>query len=108
MFEAVCIWFVGLTKRSRPEPRFGPTTDLQRVGKAAVDDAAGAALYRKQIADGLNGDPRAAFKAHLLLRDMLGEIWLQPGTNASLWAEYKASPAVLLRIAGSDGRGEGV
>ena len=65
-----------------------------------------AALYRKQIADGLDGDPRAAQKAHVILRDMLGEIRLQPGDDLSLWAEYKASPAVLLKGAGSGGRGD--
>jgi hypothetical protein len=44
-----------------------------------------------------------------MLRDMLGEIRLQPGDDStSLWAEYKASPAVLLKGAGSGGRGEGI
>jgi site-specific DNA recombinase len=64
------------------------------------------ALYRKQIADGLNGDPRAAVKAHVLLRDMLGEVRLKPGKNASLWAEYSTSTAVLLQGAGTGGRGD--
>lgn len=56
-----------------------------------------AALYRKQIQDGLDGDADAAKKARAILRDMLGEIRLQPATDGSLWAEYGMSPAVLLR-----------
>ena len=38
-----------------------------------------ASAYRKQIADGLSGDPKAAAKAHLILRDLLGPISLKPG-----------------------------
>jgi hypothetical protein len=33
-----------------------------------------AALYCKQIDDGLDGDPQAALKARVILREMLGEV----------------------------------
>jgi outer membrane murein-binding lipoprotein Lpp len=43
-----------------------------------------AALYRKQNADGLDGDERAMAKAHLFLRDLLGPISLTPGKKGEL------------------------
>ena len=65
-----------------------------------------AALYRQQIAQGLDGDPRAALKARVVLRDMLGKICLVPGPGGSLWAEFKQHPAaLLLRGAGTSGSG---
>lgn len=65
-----------------------------------------AELYRKQITDGLDGNPEAAAKARIILRDMLGEIRLQPATDGGLWAEYGMNPAILLKGAGSVGRGD--
>lgn len=65
-----------------------------------------AALYCKQIDDGLNGNPEAALKARVILREMLGEIRLQPATDGGLWAEYRMSPGILLKGAGSGGRGD--
>lgn len=38
-----------------------------------------AAMYRKQVKDGLDGDERAMANAHLFLRDLLGPITLTPG-----------------------------
>lgn len=43
-----------------------------------------AELYRKQISDGLDGSPEAAAKARTILRDMIGEIRLQPTSNGVL------------------------
>jgi site-specific DNA recombinase len=65
-----------------------------------------AALYCKQIDDGLDGNPEAALKARVILREMLGEIRLQPATDGGLWAEYRMSPGILLKGAGSGGRGD--
>jgi hypothetical protein len=65
-----------------------------------------AAFYCKQINEGLDGNPEAALKARVILREMLGEIRLQPATDGGLWAEYRMSPGILLKGAGSDGRGE--
>lgn len=67
-----------------------------------------AALYRKQIADGLDGNPQAALKARVILRALLGTIRLTPGADGSLWADYALQPAALLRSAvgaGTDGSG---
>jgi hypothetical protein len=50
----------------------------------------------------------AGHPPRVILRDMLGDIRLQPATNGSLWTEYGMSPAVLLKGAGTGGRGEGI
>lgn len=60
--------------------------------------------YRRQIALGLNQDARAAGKARVLLRKLLGIIELRPGPGRSLWAEYQICPAALLK-AGTAGAG---
>lgn len=65
-----------------------------------------AELYRQQIEQGLDGDPQGASRARLILRDLLGEITLAPGEDGSLWASYAMQPAVLLRGAGTGGRGD--
>jgi site-specific DNA recombinase len=65
-----------------------------------------AELYRQQITDGLEGSPEAAAKARTILRDMLGEIRLQPTEDGGLWAECTMNPAILLKGAGSVGRGD--
>jgi hypothetical protein len=41
-------------------------------------------LYRKQIDLGLDGDPRAAFKARVILRKLCGTIVLEPDADQSL------------------------
>jgi len=65
--------------------------------------------YRRQIALGLNQDPRAANKARAILRKLLGNIELRPGPDKSLWAEYEVCPAALLKAgtagASTDGSG---
>jgi hypothetical protein len=65
-----------------------------------------AELYREQIDLGLGGNPAAATKARMILRDMLGEIMLSPGEDGSPWAEYGMQPAALLKGAGTGGRGD--
>jgi hypothetical protein len=54
-----------------------------------------AALYRKQI----DGRPRWGHAGRpqgtCILREMLGEIRLQPATDGALWAEYRMSPGLL-------------
>ena len=65
-----------------------------------------AEAYRRQIEQGLDGDPRAALKARVILRDLFGgKIRLVPESDGSLWAEYALRPSVLLKAAG---RGEQV
>ena len=67
-----------------------------------------AALYREQIALGLDGDPRAALKARVAVRKLCGAIVLEPGEEAgSLWARFDLHPAALiLQAGGSSGRGD--
>jgi hypothetical protein len=71
-----------------------------------------AAEFRKQIALGLDGNPREALKAKSFLRGLLegGKIMISPGEDGSLWAYYSMSPALLLKAAGGGtvGRGRGI
>lgn len=69
---------------------------------AALPKAADA--YRRQIAQGLRDDPRAAGKARALLRKLVGTIRLVP-EGADLWAESEMQPGVLLRATGTTGSG---
>lgn len=64
---------------------------LETTQSAAVLGAIpkAAALYQQQTELGLDGDPHAASKARVLLRQLSnGEIVLRPGLDRSLWAEY--------------------
>jgi len=57
-----------------------------------------AELYRPQISLGLDGaHPQSALKARSALRELLGQIRLEPGADDSLWAAYEVQPAVLVR-----------
>ncbi len=64
-----------------------------------------AEAYRRQIAQGLDDDPRAAGKARVILRKLLGSIELSPGPDMRLWAEYELRPSALLKTAGTGGSG---
>ncbi len=71
-----------------------------------------AQAYRQQIERGLDNDPRAAAKARVILRDLLGPIQMCPGKDGSLWAQYHTRPAALIKrvvgasveLSGSGGR----
>ena len=58
-----------------------------------------AAAYKRQIEKGLEADRREANKAGAILRDLLGPIQMCPGEDGSLWAEFDARPADLLKKA---------
>jgi len=69
-----------------------------------------AEAYRRQIERGLDDNPREANKARVILKDLLGPIQMCPGPDGSLWAEFYARPAALVKKAvgtgvGSDGSG---
>jgi site-specific DNA recombinase len=65
-----------------------------------------AELYRRQIAQGLEGNPREALKARVFLREAFeGRIGMEPGEDGSLWAVYGFQPAALLRSVGNGGSG---
>jgi hypothetical protein len=82
----------------------------EQLGENVVTVLPNAAeLYRRQITQGLDGDPRAALKARLALRKLCGTIVLEPGEGGSLWARYELQPAALLTASvGTVGRGEGI
>jgi site-specific DNA recombinase len=67
-----------------------------------------AELYRRQVANGLSGDPREALKARVTLRSLVvgGRIVLSPGEGGSLWAKFSMAPAMLLKATGTGGRGD--
>jgi site-specific DNA recombinase len=64
-----------------------------------------AELYRAQVEAGLDGDPKAAAKARVFLRDFLGKIRLVPETAGGLVAHWNLAPAALLNAVGSSGSG---
>ena len=72
---------------------------------AALPNAA--AAYKRQIEKGLEANPREANKARVILRDLLGPIQMCPGEDGSLWAEFDARPAALLKKAVGTSVGSG-
>lgn len=80
--------------------------DAKQAAKVLAALPKAAELYRRQVADGLGGNARAALKARVFLRDLFGgSIRLAPGTDGSLWAEYGLHFQALVRAA--DGNGSG-
>jgi hypothetical protein len=65
---------------------------------AALPNAA--MVYRRQIAPGFDGDPRATQEARLALRNLLGTIHLAQGEGDCVWAVYEVHPAALIPGAG--------
>ena len=63
-----------------------------------------AEAFRRQVEQGLDGDQRAALKARVFLRELLGRIDLKPKGD-ELWAEYGVQPTALLRVVGNSGSG---
>ena len=64
-----------------------------------------AAMYRQQIAQGVDGDARATMKARVILRELFGgKIALKP-KGRELWAHWNLAPAALLRAVGTSGSG---
>ncbi|MBM5811956.1 MAG: hypothetical protein FJ191_08345 [Gammaproteobacteria bacterium] len=65
-----------------------------------------AAAYRRTIESALvGGDHKAASRARVLLKDMIGVVTLTSRDNG-LWASYRLNPAMLLKGAGTAGRGD--
>jgi hypothetical protein len=58
----------------------------------------GAEAYRRQITLGLDGDPRAALKARVILRELFGgKIRLVPQLDGGLMAHWNLHPGALLK-----------
>ncbi len=65
-----------------------------------------AEMYRRQIAEGLSGDERAAGKARVFLRDWFGgRIQLEALPDGGLMAHWNENAAALLRTTGTFGSG---
>jgi site-specific DNA recombinase len=87
--------------------------ELQGLGSAAMPAMKvfamlprAAEAYRRQIALGLEGDPRATLKARSILRELFGgEIRLIPEPDGGLAAHWNLQISALLRTQGSDGSG---
>jgi hypothetical protein len=60
-----------------------------------------AELYRAQVDAGLDGDPKAAAKARVFLRDFLGKIRLVPEAAGGLFTHWNLAPAALLNAVGA-------
>jgi hypothetical protein len=87
------------TRRSRGLPRNHRQGFLQCCRRPAEAD-------RRQITRGLAGEPRAALKARLLLRELFGgEIRLVPDGQCGLVAHSNLHTAALLRDVGTVGSG---
>ena len=65
-----------------------------------------AEAYRRQITLGLEGDPRAALKARVILRELFGgKIRLVPQLDGGLIAHWNLHPGALLKSLGTYGSG---
>ena len=76
-----------------PNPRFASLQKILTMLPKAAE------AYRQQIERGLDDDPRAAAKARVILRDLLGPIQMCPGKDGDLWAQYHTRPAALIKSA---------
>lgn len=85
---------------ARPEPR--AAAKIFAVLPNAAD------LYRKQINLGLDGDPRQALKARVVLKKLITDsVVIEQAEDGKVWARYSLQPAALLAEAvGVDGRGD--
>jgi hypothetical protein len=66
-----------------------------------------AAEFRRQIKLGLSGEPRAALKARVILRRLIGPITVSTDEAGAVWADYKLNPRAFLQAHGTDGGGGG-
>lgn len=89
-----------LAEYKRRELAHAKPTDISEGAKLLTMLPNAAELYRRQIALGLDGaHPQILLKARLAIRELLGQIRLEPGEDGSLWAAYEVHPAVLVRDA---------
>jgi hypothetical protein len=89
---------VPIRRRPRRCGRFRFDGNKTLRALAALPKAAD--LYRRQLAEGLDGDPREALKARVFLRDWFsGKIWLEPLADGGLKAHWNENATALLRAA---------
>jgi hypothetical protein len=85
----------------RAEAKRGELQDQQPAAQQTAEVLAllprAAELYCEQIEAGLSGDPRAAQKGRMIVRELLdGPVKLMPRDDGTLWAEFALRPAALL------------
>ena len=94
---------------ARAEQKRRELLDAQPIAKQSAKMVSmlprAADAYRRQIAEGLDNDPRAAGKARAILRKLLGPIRFVPDEDGGLWAEYEVQPGALLKGVGTAGSG---
>ena len=74
--------------------------------KALVFMSRAAELYRRQVALGLDGNPQAALKARVFLREWFGgKIRLEPLPDGGLQAHWKQNVGALCKGLGTYGSG---
>ena len=95
-----------LLQRKRPELA-NAQPEARNFAKIITALPKAAEAYRQQIEPELDDNPREANKARVILRDLLGPIEMCPEPDGSLWAEYYARPAALLKKAVGTGVGSG-
>jgi hypothetical protein len=61
--------------------------------------------FQRQVAEGLNGDERAAHKARMVLREMCSGRIDMKREGDELWSEYGLQPAAVLKLVGNHGSG---
>ena len=90
--------------------QFPPLEEQQPAAKQSAKVLAmlprAAEMYRRQIAEGLSGDERAAGKARVFLREWFGgKIQLEALPDGGLMAHWNENAAALLRHRGTFGSG---
>jgi hypothetical protein len=75
-----------------------PAKDIAFMSRAAE-------LYRRQVAQGLDGNPQAALKARVFLREWFGgKIRLEPLPDGGLQAQWMQNVGALCKGLGTYGR----
>ena len=74
--------------------------------KAIAFMSKAAEIYRRQVAQGLDGNPQAALKVRVFLREWLGgKIWLEPLPDGGLQAHWMQNVGALCKGLGIYGTG---
>lgn len=85
---------------TRPAPRANDGARALAMLPRAAEE------YRREIALGRHGDAAAALKIRVKLRELLGDIRLEPAEDGSFWQPTRCSREALIRAGVTIGRGE--
>jgi len=78
-------------KETRPAPRANDGARVLAMLPRAAEE------YRREIALGRHGDAAAALKIRVKLRELLGDIRLEPAEDGSFWQPTRCSREALIR-----------